>query len=1310
MRRAGLLVAFAALLAGAIGVGQSQERTFDVRSKNEGHLLSDRYPTQEFRLDLTLTLEGPGSVLDTVGIDAAPVGSWSVTVGADGVANFQLWDGRKWHIASTKPELEFGRPTDLLLKREGRRYTISVGRSSAWLEIDVPLSGKPVYVGDYPPDAHWGSGYNIHQGAVGRVVVRYFGPPRDDVPAPQPGPGADADFGARIVDEAGIVSEGERRLLISGLQAMKANRGIDLAVAFLRTDDLDQGKAELKRVYDSLTGSRVLPPASGVLGYGGEFVRLYRYSTVVGNKLGWDEVNGVWQALGEGGTTPFRMAQLLHQLAGKPLGVIPGPVPPGPGPQPDPTPKPAPGPGPTPGGLPTAGEGRAAITEAGGVVTSGQVRVEIPAGALSRPDTLVVQQGVMTDLGEAGVRIEFQGGDQTLMKPATINFPIPAGSDPKRLVALRSLGPNAWVTMPLEVDASAGVARAKTHHFCDGVILDLGKTKAKIVGSFGAGLGGAILLKAVGLAPVTSGASVLVAIPFLLTGWALGGAAYNSAQAKGLVGSYVSPGFRVFWDPNKVPSDPYAIALVDGRNGNLITWTKDTARPTTPTIGPATSPPKSTVTYERGGYTFEVLPQDLVEFRVPTCVMTVAGDLSRARDVYQAMGLQVPEELPVYLYDKVGQTPVEKNSGLWDGEVLGLNSTSLEAEPPNSQDSRSASAHEYFHAVVSHNGFSQRWTGQEEAMAVAMESLVWSTTQDAPLPEIVDFHGQYSWLLCTDVLRSGLFRVAPNEGADSRGYYQWPILKYAYHKYGKGMFLDLLNNRLPREKLDELLAGFTRAALVEDAEVQPRMAISDIPAIAGASSFTGWEGHSLVTASSARALKFGPNSGPMPHPGSINAYVVPLPAVPAGTPPSPLVVRRQTVPTSDTFSQERVFVGKPTADNFATVKSADLKDRDMFFVTPPEWDQPGANMIVALAAYTVPKMQGGGEDPLLVYRLAPPVGVEVEHLQATSDDNAKSRFSFTPPAPGGSLSPGDVVAAYRLYGRKSGREELLAEFVLDKSDAPAGWYAGSSQAIKIPPGTEVIDLPIARMKVIEYDEFAMSSVDGLMKDGGQPLESPASWQAKSDVLAALAKCTDIYFSASVGMAWTTVSKMGDNAEQTQTTTFPATGAFVNPPDRWGFGSNQYKGKLTVNGPNFEFKFTGELKYKGEAVSAGSLMDALEGFNPFWPFAGGSQIDGTTTITLSGQLSPDGKLIRASYKVEHPQYGCTMNLADVMPSTLKLEGDVIEISYSMGEDGSAKTSGHSAWFNSSGTNWYSNSSMTKFNKTTGFVLKLFKPKT
>ncbi len=154
--------------------------------KTDADLLSNSYPRTGVRMSFGVNYSQGGTIVDTVGLNAAPVGSFSLSVQPDGRVQFQVYDPKTasagrisngWHLLKSRTRLVPGRDYAVEVIVANGLYTLKInGTREAELDLPTRLSGQPIYLGDFPGDASWGPKYNIHQSIIGTVTLDYFGP------------------------------------------------------------------------------------------------------------------------------------------------------------------------------------------------------------------------------------------------------------------------------------------------------------------------------------------------------------------------------------------------------------------------------------------------------------------------------------------------------------------------------------------------------------------------------------------------------------------------------------------------------------------------------------------------------------------------------------------------------------------------------------------------------------------------------------------------------------------------------------------------------------------------------------------------------------------------------------------------------------------------------------------------------------------------------------------------------------------------------------------------------------------------------
>jgi len=146
------------------------------------------YARDNFRFVFVVNMKEGGTVVDTVGLNAAPVGSFNLRVADDGTVSFAIYDpgsqseiatGNGWHILAVKNAIEARKNTRVAIGRKGGELALMIGPAAtaktATATLATPLSGEPAFLGDFPGDEQRGAGHNIHQGMIGGVQVIKFG-------------------------------------------------------------------------------------------------------------------------------------------------------------------------------------------------------------------------------------------------------------------------------------------------------------------------------------------------------------------------------------------------------------------------------------------------------------------------------------------------------------------------------------------------------------------------------------------------------------------------------------------------------------------------------------------------------------------------------------------------------------------------------------------------------------------------------------------------------------------------------------------------------------------------------------------------------------------------------------------------------------------------------------------------------------------------------------------------------------------------------------------------------------------------------
>lgn len=154
---------------------------------SDSALIASGFPAADSSVYLSFSYSEPGSLLDTVGINAASDGDWALRVEGDSTLMLSLYTrSGGWQRIILASRVEPGREYHAVLKVKAGILSSEVYVGEQLLNglsarLAVPPSASPVYAGDFPGDNGWGSGYNIHQGIVGQVALHYLGPWIDEL-------------------------------------------------------------------------------------------------------------------------------------------------------------------------------------------------------------------------------------------------------------------------------------------------------------------------------------------------------------------------------------------------------------------------------------------------------------------------------------------------------------------------------------------------------------------------------------------------------------------------------------------------------------------------------------------------------------------------------------------------------------------------------------------------------------------------------------------------------------------------------------------------------------------------------------------------------------------------------------------------------------------------------------------------------------------------------------------------------------------------------------------------------------------------
>lgn len=150
--------------------------------------LGNRYARDDFRFVVWVNYLKGGTVLDTVGVNAARPGDFCLQVGDDGTVTFQIFDpatrtvvgnASGWHVLTCQKALTPKVAQLLIVDRVRGVVRLQAGpRDNLQMRavtLGTPLSGNKAYLGDFPGDAAWANVTEVRRGMKGAAKVEGFG-------------------------------------------------------------------------------------------------------------------------------------------------------------------------------------------------------------------------------------------------------------------------------------------------------------------------------------------------------------------------------------------------------------------------------------------------------------------------------------------------------------------------------------------------------------------------------------------------------------------------------------------------------------------------------------------------------------------------------------------------------------------------------------------------------------------------------------------------------------------------------------------------------------------------------------------------------------------------------------------------------------------------------------------------------------------------------------------------------------------------------------------------------------------------------
>jgi len=1226
-----------------------EPQVFRSTAAHSSFLLAATYPRTGLQLDFSLRFEEPGVVFDTVGINGAPVGSWSVSVAGDGKLSAQVYD-RGWHVVTAAATLARGRTYRGMLAFTGEELVLQVGDAAPQqVALKTTLSGQPVWIGDFPGDDGWGDRYRIHPAFIGTLTVHRIGTLQAaNAPLPEaPAAGGSAN-NSEIIDETGTLTRDGHIDLLLALRRLELDHRVQLAFVIAAPAEASALQAHAEDLLRSLVERDILSKTRcGLFVLAGTVLRFHRDRELETIITG-DMVGVAWANARTMPTRPLAAQRFLENLdatlksqatpstGGPATG---GPATGGPatgglatgGPA---TGGPATG-GPATGGpskvvpptgtmgglnLPTAGAvlATARIGPQGGVVEVGKaLTLQFPPGALPREETIKVRvaNGSLANGTQYYVEREGQGA---MAAPVRVSFTLAPGVTAEQVSAVHQIAPTVWQVVPASFDASTRRLTLSVRSFSlVGWLMNVSmRTWVKLSGAGVGAAGGTITLLVFGGVSATAPVSV-PATAFLVVcaagGWFSAEPVYDTYREMGLVGPMRAVGFDIFWEAEPLAAAPRFVGIV-GADGKVVDIANAAAK-----------------------------PPGVAALSVPQPIFELAGQLQAMQQWYRANGYNPPDNIPVLVHSKLGKAKEPgkaANAGEWDGRTLSIHMDGLK-QGSDQQRLLATLAHEYWHAIFTHNGYKESFVGADDCLATTFESMVF--------PGSDDYLSLHPGIEFGRVVAGGVLAPAGDEGytaPEMRGYALWPWGQFIYSSQGHEGLRELARGTLRPDLHSTLFVNFSRALITTDLAVPDPDSITQ-PDGTPEEFRTGWKVLSFGSLGIKHdpLVKPGRLDGTRARPLSLRRLVVEVPRREAGQPPSRLVVRRR-----EPDAQEQIVLLKPAPAGTALLDIQrgldDLVIGDPFALAAGAWTDDAAAtvlqpvLLVGKSTGPLPPMAGNF---LLAYKLAPPLSVAYAPVAATATEPARTRVTWTMSDPGQNLKTHDCFAGYRLLGKtKKGQIEAIAQLLYGPAVTrlnPPQWYRSEAgQVIALDAGQVSVEVPAAW--TADYETLGLQTIDGVCREGGGPALSAIAWPAELDILAALRRTTTFYMRFTGAHSYqVTVTNGNTQTVRTVVETYP-----------WVINGGYYAGqKLQWSDRNFSFAWTGSLVNSGEVFEL--------------PMAhGGSNADWSIALT-NGVVDANGNLVSVSGKVTRTGQGYwDKGYVDAVSFTLhdlKITGKVIE---------------------------------------------------
>jgi hypothetical protein len=138
------------------------------------------YPANGGILRARISYNAPGTIVDTVGLNAARPGDFAMTINAEGRLSWIIYNpsvpsahrtSAGWHVLALGDKLKPGQWYAIEITWGTRGMSLRVVNGGTTQDpVKLKLSGKPMFLGDFPGDAAWGAGHDIHKSFTGKIA------------------------------------------------------------------------------------------------------------------------------------------------------------------------------------------------------------------------------------------------------------------------------------------------------------------------------------------------------------------------------------------------------------------------------------------------------------------------------------------------------------------------------------------------------------------------------------------------------------------------------------------------------------------------------------------------------------------------------------------------------------------------------------------------------------------------------------------------------------------------------------------------------------------------------------------------------------------------------------------------------------------------------------------------------------------------------------------------------------------------------------------------------------------------------------